>query len=182
MKDVIVFDRDKLIESILAKTTVSKLAALVYPNIKRENDAGRALVYWFKKGYMPRERYERLQEILEGLPMADKPHPNFVLRKVSAPKASLDDIPRRTDMDFPIEVYKRLAMAVVEAAATDYLKASKYLLRTNLRKGDEDDAKAEKRKCEKFFLGSQFPIFMETIDGESFIEKLDDKVRHDCFR
>ena len=182
MKDVIVFDKDTLIQQILAKTTVSKLAALVYPNIKRENDAGRALVYWFKKGYMPRERHERMQEILEGLPLAKKPHPNFVLRKVSAPKASLDDIPRRTDMDFPIEIYKRLAMAVVEAAATDYLKASKYLLRENRRKGDEEAAKADKYRCEQFFLGSQFPIFMESIDGQSFMEKLDDKVKHDCFR
>ena len=102
--------------------------------------------------------------------------------------------------DYPIENYLKLGAAVVETAANDYLDAKKFLHVTYHRKkaqaekrlknaktdAEERLAKAAKSRnetkklecirqieeCEEFFLSERFDLFMPSISGRDFLDKL----------
>lgn len=169
-KHRVTINPERLKAMILRKMTMTDMAVLIYPNIKERGDALHVFNVWFKKGMMPVDKYEKIISILKEA--KDNPQPN---RSQSAEKPipdTFDSIPRRTDNDFPIVRYQSLAAAIVSVAASDYLRAYRYLKKENQRKWQAEAARSDIYLCERFFLGSQFPILMETIDGEAFLEKL----------
>jgi len=172
------FKKKEIVDKILKKMPVTTMAKKLYPNTKDRRDALKSLNYWLDQEMMPIDRYEEMMDILKKTKDSPKPYPNRVSKKTKNTKPkSLDDIPRRTEQDFPIERYQTIASAIVGTAASDYTRAGVYMNKGEHNKHDEDTAKRYFRECEQFFLGSQFPILMTAMDGESFKEKLDDKIR-----
>ena len=171
------FKKEELVRKILEKMTVTDMASMIYPNVKNRKDALKMFNYWLRQEMMPIDKYEEMMDILRKTKKKQKPLP-YRMNKYTKnihPK-SLDEIPRRLEQDFPDERYLTLASAIVGMAASDYTKAGVYLSQENRNEYAESVAKKHLRQCEKFFLGSQFPIFMTAMDGESFKEKLDDKI------
>lgn len=171
------FKKEVLVRKILEKMSITDMAKQIYPNVKDRRDALKSLNYWLRQEMIPVERYEEMMRILDNTKARPKPCPYRVSKYTKNTKRkSLDDIPRRTEQDFPDERYQTLAAAIVGMAASDYTKAGVYLNQENRKEHEENTAKKHFRSCEQFFLGSQFPILMTAIDGESFKEKLDDKI------
>ncbi len=172
------FKKLEVVQKILKKMPMTEMARRLYPNTRNRKDALKSLNYWLNQEKMPVNRYEKMMDILEKEKDSPKPYPNRVSKKTKNTKPkTLDDIPRRTEEDFPIERYQTIASAIVGTAAADYTKAGVYMTKGKKNKHDEDTAERYYRECEQFFLGSQFPILMTMMDGESFKEKLDDKIR-----
>ena len=171
------FKKEELVRKILEKMSVTDMARQLYPNVKDRRDALKQLNYWLRQEMMPVEKYEKMMGILRKTKKKAKPLPYRMNKytKNTHPK-SLDEIPRRLEQDFPDERYLTLAAAIVGTAASDYTKAGVYLKQGKRSEHAENTAMKHLRQCEQFFLGTQFPILMNTIDGESFMEKLDDKI------
>lgn len=171
------FKKEELVRKILEKMSVTDMAKQLYPNVKDRRDALKQFNYWLRQEMMPVEKYEKMMDILRKTKKRAKPLPYRMANytKNTHPK-TLDDIPRRTEQDFPDERYQTLAAAIVGTAASDYTKAGVYLKQGKRSEHAENTAMKHLRQCEQFFLGTQFPILMNTMDGESFMEKLDDKI------
>lgn len=170
------FKKEVLVQRILKKMPVVDMAAKIYPNTKNKRDALKQLNYWLNQEMMPVEKYEKMMGILRKTKDAPKPYPRRTSSYTVKKAKSLDDIPRRLEQDFPDERYQTIAAAIVGMAASDYTKAGVYLNQGSRNEHEENTAKKHFRSCEQFFLGSQFPILMTAMDGESFKEKLDDKI------
>lgn len=171
------FKKEELVRKILEKMSVTDMARQLYPNVKDRRDALKQLNYWLRQEMMPVEKYEKMMDILRKTKKKQKPLPYRMNKytKNTHPK-SLDEIPRRLEQDFPDERYQILAAAIVGTAASDYTKAGVYLKQGKRNEHAENTAMKHLRQCEQFFLGTQFPILMNAMDGESFKEKLDDKI------
>lgn len=169
------FKKEVLVREILEKMSVTDMAKQLYPNVKDRRDALKQFNYWLRQEMMPVEKYEKMMDILRKTKKRAKPLPYRMANytKNTNPK-TLEDIPRRLEQDFPDERYQTLAAAIVGTAASDYTKAGVYLKQGKRSEHAENTAMKHLRQCEQFFLGTQFPILMNTIDGESFMEKLDD--------
>lgn len=171
------FKKEELVRKILEKMSVTDMASMIYPNVKNRKDALKMFNYWLRQEMMPIDKYEEVMDILRKTKKKQKPLPYRMNKytKNTHPK-SLDEIPRRLEQDFPDERYQTLAAAIVGTAASDYTKAGVYLKQGKRSEHAENTAMKHLRQCEQFFLGSQFPILMTAMDGESFMEKLDDKI------
>lgn len=73
-----------------------------------------------------------------------------------------------------IDGYTLLANAIITQAAKDY-KDNLSLLHKN---PNDNTAKAERRKLEKFFRSSWFDILTQ-LDGEALLQKLQQTVREE---
>lgn len=94
---------------------------------------------------------------------------------------------------YPIENYKKLAMAIVRTAAEDYIGAKKKLprlekkLEARRKRGHGKDSKSKEieakimqykrdiNEAELFFLSDRFDIYMPNVDGELFLYELKKK-------
>jgi hypothetical protein len=94
---------------------------------------------------------------------------------------------------YPIENYKKLAMAIVQQAAEDYIDAKKKLpklekrLEARRKRGHGKDStsklleakilqyKRDINEAESFFLSDRFDIYMPDVDGELFLQELKKK-------
>ncbi len=97
---------------------------------------------------------------------------------------------------YPIENYKALALAVVELAAKDYMRAlraiNKYSEKLKTLAPTDKDynpvitriqlAKKKKYGCEKFFRSERFDLFINgAVEGEEFIRLLTRKALDPTF-
>ncbi len=66
-QEYVKFDAEEFKNRIRRKMTLTSLAYYLHPSSATKEDAWRDyLRYWFKRGYMTKEMYELIEEIIDG--------------------------------------------------------------------------------------------------------------------